>query len=101
TFASALRLEALSRAQLEALRLIGGLPLLVRGAAMYTLPASFSAAVLGGILTVNDPGPGQIMGYHGVASDILIAFSARNDIALAAVKALALGVVLLPITLAV
>jgi len=39
------------------------------------------------------------MGYHGIASEILIAFSARFDAALAAQKSLVMAMILLPILL--
>ena len=48
-----------------------------------------------------DPGPAQIMGYHGIASEILIAFSARYDAGLAARKALLMAMVLLPVLSAI
>ena len=40
--------------------------------------------MLAGILTLSDPGPGQILGYSGVANEILVSFSASYDFALAA-----------------
>ena len=48
-------------------------------------------------MTLTDPGTGQIMGYHGIASEILIAFAAKHDPALAARKAFGLVLVLSPL----
>jgi iron(III) transport system permease protein len=81
TFAST---RLLSKSQVDAVRLIGGERVLVGHAARAVLPASTVAALLAGILTLSDPGPGQILGYPGVAYEILLSFSAFYDFALAA-----------------
>lgn len=86
----------LSKNQVEAVRLVEGEPLLFRYAARAVLPAVILTGVLAGILTLSDPGPGQILGFSGVPYEILLSFSALYDFALAAKQCLALtGTVLL------
>jgi iron(III) transport system permease protein len=100
-FATLLAVRTLPASQLDAARLAGGFGTLIRASARFSFPAAFGGATLAGILALADPGPAQIMGYHGIASEILIAFSARYDAGLAATKALVMGLVLLPLLLAV
>lgn len=50
-------------------------------------PVTLAAAGLGSIYTLADSGPAQIMGYHGVASEVLIAFASRFDTRQAAQQA--------------
>jgi iron(III) transport system permease protein len=85
----------LSKSQIEAARLSGGEYLVIRCAIQALLPAAILAATLAGILTLADPGPGQILGYPGVAYEILLSFSASYDFTLAATQCAALtGLVL-------
>jgi ABC-type Fe3+ transport system permease subunit len=49
--------------------------------ARYVAIPTFLAAGLGGVLTLSDPGPGQIFGLSTAASEILTSFSARYDFA--------------------
>src|SRR5205085_7958132 len=58
-----------------------------------------TAATLGALVALADPGPAQIMGYHGAASEILIAFAARHDLHIAALKAGIFALILLPVLL--
>jgi iron(III) transport system permease protein len=74
----------LSKSQVEAVRIGGGERLVLRCAMQALLPAAILAATLAGILSLADPGPGQILGYPGVAYEILLSFSASYDFALAA-----------------
>ncbi len=74
----------LSKGQVDAVRLVGGERLLFVYAARAVLPSALLAAILAGILTLSDPGPGQILGYSGIAYEILVSFSASYDFALAA-----------------
>ena len=74
----------LSKSQIEAARICGGERLVFSCATQALLPAAILAAALAGILTLADPGPGQILGYPGVAYEILLSFSASYDFALAA-----------------
>ena len=100
-FATLLAARTLPASVLEAAQLAGGFWAFFKASARFAFPASLGGAVLGGVLTLADPGPAQIMGYHGIASEILIAFSARYDAGLAARKALLMAMVLLPVLLAV
>jgi ABC-type Fe3+ transport system permease subunit len=100
-FATVLAMRTLPASLLDAARLSGGFLGLFKLGARFSVPASLGAAVLGGALTLVDPGPAQIMGYHGIASEILIAFAARYDAGLAARKALLMAALLLPVLLAV
>jgi iron(III) transport system permease protein len=93
--------QRLSKSQIEAVRIIGGEKLVVRAAAHALLPAAILAAVLGGTLTLADPGPGQILGYPGVAYEILSSFSASYDFALAAKQCAALAGLVLVISIPV
>jgi iron(III) transport system permease protein len=85
----------LSKGQVDAVRLAGGERLLFFYAAKAVLPGALLAAVLAGILTLSDPGPGQIFGYSGVAYEILVSFSASYDFALAARQCSLLTIVVL------
>jgi iron(III) transport system permease protein len=93
TFAAARRL---SKSQIEAARISGGEQLVIRCVMHALLPAAILAATLAGILTLTDPGPGQILGYPGAAYEILLSFSASYDFTLAATQCAALtGLVLI------
>src|SRR5438132_978630 len=74
----------LSNGQVDAVRLVGGERLLFFFGARGVLPSALLAAILAGILTLSDPGPGQILGYSGIAYEILVSFSASYDFGLAA-----------------
>jgi len=100
-FAALLGARTLPASLLEAAQLAGGFWGFFKASSRFSLPAGLGASVLGGVLALADPGPAQIMGYHGIASEILIAFSARYDAGLAARKALLMTMVLLPVVLAV
>lgn len=68
---------------------------------LRVFPISFACAILGSLLVIADPGAGQIMGYHGISGDVLVAFSARNDFQLAAMKAMSLLLMFSPLMVAV
>jgi len=74
---------ALSGSQVDAARLAGGERVVVRSVARYVASPTLLAAGLSGVLTLSDPGPGQIFGFPTAASEILISFSARYDFVLA------------------
>ncbi|MBI2605091.1 MAG: hypothetical protein HYW49_03315 [Deltaproteobacteria bacterium] len=80
----------LSKNQVESVRLVDGERLLFRYAARAVLPAAILTGVLAGVLTLSDPGPGQILGFSGVPYEILLSFSALYDFALAAKQCAAL-----------
>jgi thiamine transport system permease protein len=81
--ASYVATTGLSGSQIDAARLAGGEKAVLRyvsGAA--TVPAAL-AAVLSAVLTLSDPGPGQILGLRTAASEVLTSFSALYDFNLA------------------
>lgn len=94
-FATFSATHELSRSQVEGVRIGGGDGRVLRAAIGHGLPPALFAAVLGGILTLSDPGPGQVLGAHTVASEILTSFAARYDFPLAARQCLALSLLTL------
>lgn len=92
---------ALSGTQIEAARLAGGERAVVYYACRYGATAACFAAALAGLLTLSDPGPGQIFGRRTAASDVLTSFSSQYDFGLAGRQCalLALAVLLLAIPL--
>jgi iron(III) transport system permease protein len=100
-FATMLLARAIPAAQIDAARLAGGARTLFKQCARFCFPMALAAALLGGLLALADPGPAQIMGYHGVATEIFVAFSARYDHALAARKALLMTLFLTPVVLTI
>ena len=87
--------------QRAAAAMAGGEPLLFRRVCRRVFAVVAAATVLASLHVLADPGPAQIMGYHGAASEILIAFSARYDVAQAGQKAMSLTLLLIPILLPV
>ncbi len=71
--------ETLTASQIDAARLAGGEKAAYRCACRYTAVAAFAAALLAGVLTLSDPGPGMIFGVRTSASEILTSFSAQYD----------------------
>jgi ABC-type Fe3+ transport system permease subunit len=65
----------LSKSQVESVRLVDDESLIFRYAARAVLPAASLTGVLAGILTLSDPGPGQILGFSGVPYEILLSRS--------------------------
>lgn len=84
-----------TRGQADAARLVGGERALLALLFRETLPIAALAAVFVGVWTLSDPGPGQILGSHGAASEILVSFSALYDFDLAARQCLLLGLAVL------
>jgi iron(III) transport system permease protein len=86
----------LSNSQVDAARLSGGEKTLLVQASRHVAVPALLAAGLGGVLTLSDPGPGQILGLHTAATEILTSFSALYDFALAGRQgAVLMGLVLL------
>lgn len=56
-----------------------------------------AATTLAALRVLSDPGPSQIMGYHGVASEVMIAFASRYDPVQAGQKALTFSLLLVPL----
>ena len=98
-FAAMLATRGLSPGQIDGARLAGGDARLVWHAIRYAFPAALLAALLAGILTLSDPGAGQILGFEGAAVQMLISFSASYDFDLAARQALVLTALVLAASL--
>jgi iron(III) transport system permease protein len=81
--------------QIEAARMAGGERTVVWFTGRYVAVTAMLAAVLAGILTLSDPGPGQILGQRTVASEVLTSFSSLYDYGLAAWQCLALTLAVL------
>ncbi len=95
-YASFAATRMLSKGQVDAVRVAGGERALVQYASRSALGVAALAAMLAGVVALSDPGSGQILGYPGVATQVLTSFSALYDFGLAARQALALaGIVLL------
>lgn len=93
--------RGISRSQVDAARLAGGERHLFMCVARSVFPAAALTGALAGVLTLSDPGPGQILGFSGAASEILASFAAQYDFALAARQCLLLASVVFVITLPV
>jgi len=85
----------LSGSQLDAARLAGGERGVLGYAIQYAVPPALLAAGLGGVLSLSDPGPGQILGLPTAAAEIMTSFAARYDFSLAARQCLTLTMVVL------
>jgi len=96
-FTAIAAVRTLTASQTDSVRIAAGGWGLFRLATWYALPPTLGAAVLGVLMTLTDPGTSQIMGYHGIASEILIAFASKHDPALAARKAIGMILVLAPV----
>lgn len=90
-----LAVSGLSSTQVDAARVAGGEGVVLRYALGAILPVAIVVALLGGVVTLSDPGPGQILGFRGVAAEILVSFAALYDFALAARQSAMLGVTVL------
>jgi len=74
---------SLSNSQLDAARVAGGEGTVLIHACRHAAMPAVVAAGLGGVLTLSDPGPGQILGLRTAASEVLTSFSALYDYGLA------------------
>lgn len=92
TFAALAATLTVTRGQADAARLAGGESHLLRLALRAAFPLAGLAAALAGVLTLADPGPGQIFGWPGAASELLTSFAARYERALATRQAVTLAV---------
>src|SRR5207302_825027 len=80
----------LSATQVDAARLAGGEKTVFLHASRHAATAALLAAALGGVLTLSDPGPGQILGLRTAASEVLTSFAALYDFSLAGQQCLVL-----------
>jgi iron(III) transport system permease protein len=88
--------HSLSASQAEAALLAGGELAVFKHAFGYVALPAGAAALLAGLLSLSDPGPGQIFGFATASGEILTSFSAFYDFNLASRQCLALaGVVLI------
>ncbi len=85
----------LSGSQVDAARLAGADRCVLKYALRQAAAPALLAACLGGILTLSDPGPGQILGLSTAASELLTTFSAQYDFSLAARQCLVLTAIVL------
>lgn len=85
----------LSGSQVEAARLAGGEHVVLLHACRHALTPTALVAGLGGVLTLSDPGPGQILSLRTAASEILVSFSALYDFALAGRQCVVLAALVL------
>jgi iron(III) transport system permease protein len=94
-FVALASVRTISCSQLQAARLAAGerhvFLLVTRSVAAPAL----LTAVLAGVLTLSDPGPGQILGHSGAATEILVSFAAQYDFATAASQCLLLATIAL------
>ncbi len=88
--------RALSGSQIDAARLAGGEKTVILAVGRAVTTPALLTAGLGGVLTLSDPGPGQILGLRTAASEILSSFASLYDFALAGRQCVALaGLVLI------
>ena len=85
----------LSASRLDAARLAGGEGAMIRAALGHAAPVSILTAVLAMVLSMGDPGPGQIFGVRTAAADLLVSFSATYDFELAGLQCVLLAMVVL------
>jgi len=93
--------RSITGSQADAVRLAAGEASLLRYAARGVFPAAVLAALLAGVLTLSDPGPGQILGFSGIATQILTSFSALYDFEAAATQCAVLAGLVLAVALPV
>lgn len=89
--------KSIARSELETLYQVGGKRLLLKHAMRRAAPATFVCIGVAGLVGLSDFGISNIMGFHGLASEIQISFAAKFNFALAAAKAMFLLVVLVPV----
>jgi iron(III) transport system permease protein len=98
-FTALISARSLSASQVEAAFLAGGEPAVLKHTAGYVVVPGASAALLAGLLSLSDPGPGQVFGLITPAGEVLTSFSAFYNFGLAARQCLALAGVVLVIAL--
>lgn len=91
TFAALAATLTLTRGQADAARLAGGEWHLFRLTMGAVFPLAGLAAALAGVLTLADPGPGQILGWPGAAGELLVSFAAHHNREAATSQALMLA----------
>ncbi len=90
---------ALSGSQIKAARLAGGeRSVFLQSCRNGAVPALLAAS-LSGVLTLSDPGPGQVLGLRTGASEVLVSFAAQHDFELAGKQCLLLALFVLALAL--
>ncbi len=92
TYAASL---SLAGSQVEAARMADGERSVLWYTGRYVVVTAILAAALAGVLTLSDPGPGQILGRRTAAAEVLTSFSSQYDYGLAAWQCLALALIVL------
>ncbi len=82
--------KSLTGSQLDSARLAGGHRAILCGAGRFVFVPAVVAAVLAGVLTLSDAGPGQIFGQATAASEVLVSFASLYDYRLAAMQCVVL-----------
>ncbi len=82
-YAAMLGVKSISSHQIEALIMVGSVRWCFFQVLKRAAPITVLISLLAGIMTLSDPGPGIILGYPGVAAEILVSFSALFDFELA------------------
>jgi ABC-type Fe3+ transport system permease subunit len=100
-FSTGLIAARIGQSARDATLLCGGIPRLVKYTLWFVFPGAVAMACTGALLTLGDSGVGQIMGFHGAPSEVLIAFSARGDLATAMLKAVTTSVLFSPLIIVV
>jgi iron(III) transport system permease protein len=98
-FATVASTQSLTSSQIEAARLAGGEKTVVRYVICHAAVLALLAATLAGIMTLSDPGPGQILLLQTAASEVLTSFAAQYDFALAGRQCVFLAAVVLLLSL--
>jgi iron(III) transport system permease protein len=86
---------SLAKSQVESIRLMAGERSVFRSSIKAAFPIAALTGVLAGMITLADPGPGQILGFSGVPYEVLLSFSALYDFPLAAKQCAVLSLVVL------
>jgi len=91
--------RSLTASQIDAARIAGGERTVVVQSCRHGATTAGLAAGLVGVLTLSDPGPGQIHGLRTAAGEMLTSFSALYDFALAGRQCLVLTAAVLLLAL--
>jgi iron(III) transport system permease protein len=83
-FTTLVAIRLLPANALDAARIAGGELAVARNVGRAVVPAALAAALVAGLVSIADPGPGQILGFSAAATQILVSFSALYDFELAA-----------------
>jgi len=86
---------SLTSSQLDAAQIAGGARPVLGHVLRFASTPAMLAALLSSVLSVSDPGPGQIFGVLTAGSEILTSIAATYDFTLAARQCLVLGLLVL------